>query len=83
MKQGEKKSDKRALDELFTRVKQYSSSGDYHTLLRFNARFKRHSPFNAMLVHVQKPGAKYVLLLSSPRAVDRPGVSLRDSGLGA
>ena len=64
MKQGEKKSDKRALDDLFTRVKQYSSSGNYYALIRFIARFKRYSPFNAMLVHVQKPGAKYVLRAS-------------------
>lgn len=29
-------------------------------LLRFIARFKRYSPFNAMLIHVQKPGSRHV-----------------------
>jgi hypothetical protein len=55
---------KRALDELFTRTGQYSSSADYHSLLQFISRFKRYSTFNAMLVHIQKPGARYVLRAS-------------------
>jgi len=55
---------KRALDELFTQTKQYSSSADYHSLLQFISRFKRYSIFNAMLVHIQKPGARYALRAS-------------------
>jgi len=53
-------STKRALDELFRLTLQYQSSGAYWELLRFIARFRSYSPFNAMLIHVQMPGAKYV-----------------------
>lgn len=51
---------KRALDELFTLTFQYKSSKAYHELMQFVARFRFYSPFNAMLVHVQMPGAKFV-----------------------
>ncbi len=53
-------SAKRALDELFTLTSQYKSSSAFHSLLQFVARFRSYSPFNAMLVHVQMPGARYV-----------------------
>lgn len=49
-----------ALDELFTLARQYNSSPAYIELLRFVGHFRGYSPFNAMLVHVQKPGASYV-----------------------
>ncbi len=52
---------KRALDELFTLTHQYKSSQAYYDLLHFIARFPAYAPFNAMLVHVQMPGARYVL----------------------
>lgn len=55
---------KRALDELFSNAQRYSSTADYYELLQFIRRFKRYSPFNAMLVHIQKPGARYVLRAS-------------------
>lgn len=51
---------KRALDELFSLTHQYRSSKAYHELLQFIARFRFYSPFNAMLVHVQMPGARFV-----------------------
>ncbi|MBE0448573.1 MAG: hypothetical protein IBX64_10835 [Actinobacteria bacterium] len=51
---------KRALDELFTLTYQYKSSKSFHELLQFVARFRFYSPFNAMLVHVQMPGARFV-----------------------
>ena len=53
-------STKRALDELFSLTLQYRSSKAYHDLLQFIVRFRFYSPFNAMLVHVQMPGARYV-----------------------
>lgn len=56
----EQDSAKRALDELFTLTRHYKSSKSYHELLQFVARFRFYSPFNAMLVHVQMAGAKYV-----------------------
>ena len=52
---------KRALDELFTEAASYRSTKSYQELLQFISRFRRYSPFNAMLVYVQKPGARYVL----------------------
>ncbi len=50
----------RALDELFLVAEQFSTRAAYGDLLRFVARFRMYSPFNAMLVHTQMPGAKYV-----------------------
>lgn len=50
-----------ALDELFLLARQYRESGKFRQLLEFVARFKRYSAFNAMLVHIQMPGARYVL----------------------
>lgn len=54
-----------ALDELFSLARQYRSSQAYHKLLQFIGRFRFYAPFNAMLVHLQMPGAKYV---ASPSA---------------
>jgi hypothetical protein len=51
---------RRALDELFTVAHQYNSSGSYLELMKFIGRFWSYSPFNAMLVHTQMPGARYV-----------------------
>lgn len=56
----ERDADRRALDELFRLTRQYSSTQSYNELLKFIARFRFYSPFNAMLVHVQMPGARYV-----------------------
>lgn len=54
------KSAQRALDELFALTHQYRSSGAYLDMLGFVAKFKFYSPFNAMLVHLQMPGATFV-----------------------
>jgi len=51
---------RRAIDELFSVAKQYRSSTAYQDLLCFVSRFRFYSPFNALLVHVQMPGARYV-----------------------
>lgn len=50
-----------ALDELFLLARHYRNSAKFLDLIRFVARFRRYSAFNAMLVHVQMPGARYVL----------------------
>lgn len=50
-----------ALDELFSAAKKYRRSANYMELMEFISRFHTYSPFNAMLVHIQMPGAKYVL----------------------
>ena len=49
-----------ALDELFTLAGKYNSSDAYLELLRFVGRFRFYSPFNAMLIHTQMPGAHFV-----------------------
>jgi hypothetical protein len=49
-----------ALDELFSGARQYRSSQEYMELLSFVGRFRFYSPFNAMLIHIQMPGATYV-----------------------
>jgi len=56
----EQETTKHALDELFTHTFLYRTSKAYGELLRFIARFRFYSPFNAMLVHVQMPGAVFV-----------------------
>lgn len=56
----EKDAARRALDELFSLARQYQTSGSYFELMKFIARFRFYSPFNAMLIHVQMPGATYV-----------------------
>lgn len=50
----------RALDELFRLAKRYNSSAAFNDLMQFVARFRLYSPFNAMLAHVQMPGATFV-----------------------
>jgi hypothetical protein len=56
----EQDSAKRALDELFSLTFQYRDSKAYHDLLGFVARFRFYAPFNALLVHIQMPGARFV-----------------------
>jgi hypothetical protein len=49
-----------ALDELFTLARKYNSSNAYLELMRFVGRFRFYSPFNAMLIYAQMPGAYFV-----------------------
>jgi hypothetical protein len=51
---------KRALDELFENACRYKTRESYRELIQFASRFRFYSPFNAMLVHVQMKGAKFV-----------------------
>jgi len=54
------KANKKAVDELFTLTRRYRASRSYAQLLRFAARFRDYSPYNALLAHAQMPGATYV-----------------------
>jgi hypothetical protein len=56
----DREASKRALDELFSLTHQYRTSKAYYDLMQFVARFRFYAPFNAMLVHVQMPGATFV-----------------------
>ena len=51
----------RGIDELFATVKEYAASPRFKELLDFTARFKMYAVYNAMLIHLQRPGAAYVL----------------------
>ncbi|MDR1685020.1 MAG: ImmA/IrrE family metallo-endopeptidase [Desulfovibrio sp.] len=53
-------NDLTALDELFHSVGTYKSSKDFKELIEFMKRFPKIAPYNAMLLHIQKPGSKYV-----------------------
>jgi hypothetical protein len=50
----------RALDELFNLARKYNTTESYNDLLKFIRRFRFYSPYNAMLIHMQMPGAKFV-----------------------
>ena len=57
---GDRDATRRSLDELFSLTRQYKSSSAYRELLEFIAKFRFYAPFNAMLAHVQMPGATFV-----------------------
>ncbi len=48
------------LDKLFEEVGTYRDSKDYGALLSFVRKFRNYAPYNAMLLHIQKPGSTYV-----------------------
>ena len=47
------------LDQLLEDSRLYKTSKDYLELLEFTKRLRNFAPFNAMLLHVQKPGLRY------------------------
>jgi hypothetical protein len=47
------------LDRLLSDSRLYRKSKDYKNLLDFVVRLRNFAPFNAMLLHVQKPGLSY------------------------
>ncbi|MBL7179012.1 MAG: hypothetical protein ISS65_02235 [Desulfobacterales bacterium] len=51
---------KHALDELFNATYAYRDSREYMKLMRFVSRFTFYSPYNAMLIRLQRPGARFV-----------------------
>lgn len=57
---GDSQRDKKALDELFIQVKRYKTCSEFKALLDFIKQFRFYSPYNAMLIQVQMPGAKFV-----------------------
>jgi hypothetical protein len=50
----DQESARTALDELFTLARKYNSSEAYLELMRFIARFRFYSPFNAMLIYARR-----------------------------
>ena len=59
-KNWDRDSTRRALDELFSLARTYNSSKAYLELMEFVGRFRFYSPFNAMLIYTQMPGARFV-----------------------
>lgn len=55
----EKEAARSLLDQLLEDSRLYKTSKDYLDLLKFTARLRNFAPFNAMLLHVQKPGLTY------------------------
>lgn len=55
------------LDKLFNEIGTYRSSTELKELLDFVKRFPKFAPYNAMLIHVQKPGSCYVASASEWR----------------
>ncbi|MDG7000765.1 MAG: hypothetical protein JRN15_16855, partial [Nitrososphaerota archaeon] len=51
---------RRALDDLFNLTNRYKTTQSFDDLLNFVANFRAYAPYNAMLVHLQMAGAKYV-----------------------
>ena len=54
----------KAIDELFHAVDDYRQGKDFKELLNFIKKFPNIAPYNAFLLHVQKPGSKYVASVS-------------------
>ena len=57
----------KALDELFHEVGVYRHSKDLKDLFDFIKKFPKIAPFNAFLLHIQKPGSQYVASASEWR----------------
>lgn len=68
---GSDRDDQGALDKLFQQVEEYRNSKNFHDLLTFIKRFPKYAPFNAFLLHTQKPGSLYVASVSEWDALNR------------
>lgn len=51
---------RQSIDDLVREAHRYRSSKGYRNLLRFVSSFHGYAPYNAILVDIQKPGARYV-----------------------
>jgi hypothetical protein len=56
--------DTKALDRLFYEVGAYRKSKEFRELFDFIRKFPKVAPYNALLLHIQKPGCRYVLSAS-------------------
>ena len=51
---------KHALDELFNATFAFRNSKEFLELMQFVKHFRFYSPYNALLIHAQRPGAQFV-----------------------
>lgn len=49
-----------ALEDLSTNIQAYRRSRDFYELMQFITKFRRYSPYNAFLLHVQNPKVSFV-----------------------
>ncbi|WP_183093210.1 ImmA/IrrE family metallo-endopeptidase [Nocardioides stalactiti] len=49
-----------SIDALVSEAWQYKRSADFRDLLEFVGKFRFQAPFNALLLHIQRPGASFV-----------------------
>jgi len=76
------------LGNLIQEAKLYHSSQEYRELLDFTARLRDFAPFNAMLLHLQKPGITYAATVADwhkrfrryPKQSVRPLLVMRPFG---
>jgi hypothetical protein len=80
--------DRALVDQLVADTRLYNSASDLKELLAFIARLRHIAPFNAMLLHIQKPGLSFaarprewqVRFGRRPKPYARPLVVLRNFG---
>ena len=75
------------IDQLYDAVREYRSSDAFRKMMQTVSNFPRLSPYNAMLVAMQKPGSYYVARIKvwrgfhrRPKPEARPLVILRNFG---
>lgn len=61
---GIQKDKESALDKLFQEVRRYQNGQELKGVFEFIKKFRNVAPFNAFLLHVQKPGSVYVATAS-------------------
>jgi hypothetical protein len=49
-----------SIDDLVAEAWQYRRSADFRKLIEFVGGFRSQAPFNALLLHIQRPGARFV-----------------------
>ncbi|SHF01087.1 protein of unknown function [Ruegeria intermedia] len=80
--------DRALIDQLIADTQLYSNSGALKELFDFTARLRYMAPFNAMLLHAQKPGISHAMTVQDwwtrfrrrPKEGARPLVILRNFG---
>ena len=60
------------LDHLLTESKLYKTGDAYKALLAFIVRMRNFAPFNAMLIHIQKPGIRFTFRSCVPPDRSKP-----------
>jgi len=76
------------IDQLISATQLYHSSNARQELLKFTVRFRAFAPFNAMLLHIQKPGLTHAATAEDwkkrfnrkPKSTARPLLILRTMG---